>query len=76
MRQVNNVRSTRWYACARCDQNFPEALVKVRNGLVLCTGPGTHRCGDDEVGHAGAVRAAPLPREESIPELPTEVIDL
>lgn len=51
-RQTNNRRGLRWWECQRCGFDYPEDKVVVQRGLVLCTGDGTARCGDDEYGAA------------------------
>jgi hypothetical protein len=75
-RFTNRRHGCEWYTCARCGVDYPRTAVSVRNGLVLCHGPNSNACGEDQPGHAAALRQLNLPFEVAIPPLDEETIDL
>lgn len=70
--EVGDRVGSEWYACQRCDRNYPRAKVLVQNGLIVCHGPNTLNC-YDERGHDAYMSDLRVPREKPIPPLPSRV---
>jgi hypothetical protein len=67
-KQTNNVRKQEWYDCDRCDFQYPRDKMITQNGLVLCHGPNTCNCVDEQ--GTDAFLRERISREKPTPPLP------